>query len=704
MQPSFAYPPRPVYDEVKSVNPLVYLSNSRWHSRPTAHSWLDTASVTTTSKPNTKGPELRIRTDDIWKQNNELQKALEQYSGTLEDHSTRKYTKGNRVTNPFTIYRIVTRQILNECGLSGYENDHGDAQWSGPLLEPLQDLRRFVSRAYVPPMPDELLQEWVNMLKIKCEEAPERAWGRMRANVNPVVLKPSGGRRTLIKIEQINSVQLMKFCDTWSSAQIPQRVDLRSLRLTRPDLFSSTDTPKLSFAPGRLVPDSKRVGLNMKANGFKAYHHSSSMDNIIDTSTATLTESSTGEATRSPSYTQTASPSDDAASRLFSVLQTTLLETASSVLHVSEGRAMRGWRWMSRQEAWDHASARKVGTYWFTVNEVEHVQLAPTRAPFGELDWVVWGKPGAIDPVNGRDTGALGMLVVFLPPWTFPQQSLSDFAAAQEFSDGIRGEREFLPHEALLAAVYDLCRELRVLHFTIVTYTHVVSGAFTKCYSTAFVSEPVQATIPPAPSPSSTLLSIASNCKLNSLRLLAYWMRCGMRNSEYAWPIPFGTVGSESAAPADLEHDHEVFREALNRVRTLLEHPYVASALRQSESYGPLEESDFALVRSLQLAQTLDMEHRREVPTLSAATQAAPWANGNSIDDDTMCTAPPEEVVPPLSVWGPAFEGYVSESRGRPEKRIPSGSIDATTGRRDRRTATTSELLISGFTGQGKRS
>ncbi|KAG8969771.1 hypothetical protein FRB90_010708, partial [Tulasnella sp. 427] len=185
------------------------------------------------------------------------------------------------------------------------------------------------------------------------------------------------------------------------------------------------------------------------------------------------------------------------------------------------------------------------------------------------------------------------------------------------YSDGIRGERKFLPHEALLAAVYDLCRQLKVLHFTISTYTHVASGAFNKSYSIAFISEAVHATAPPAPSASSTAMSLGAGCRPNALRMVAYWMRCSMGNSEDAWPVPV-----ERPVQAHLESDHEVAKEARRKVQMILEYPSVATAVRGSESYGVSEESDFALVRSVQVAHALDLEHRGRFPRTVVVTQA----------------------------------------------------------------------------------
>ncbi|KAG9020113.1 hypothetical protein FS837_008583, partial [Tulasnella sp. UAMH 9824] len=287
-------------------------------------------------------------------------------------------------------------------------------------------------------------------------------------------------------------------------------------------------------------------------------------------------------------------------------------------LHVSEGRATRGWRWMNRQEAWDHALARKADVHGLTVDDVDPETTGQVEFPFRNLDWMVWGKPGEMDPVNGRDKGALGMLVIILPPWVFPQQSLSDFTSPQEYSDGVRGERKFLPHEALLAAVYDLCRQLKVYHFTVATYTHLASGAFNKSYSIAFITEPVHATSPPPLSPSTTALNLGAGCKPNALRLLAYWMRCSMGSCEDAWPIP-----AERPIQSHLtQPDSEVATAAAKRIEKLLEEPDVASAIRASESYDPIDESDFALVRTVQISQTLDIEHRKAHPRTIVVTQA----------------------------------------------------------------------------------
>lgn len=81
---------------------------------------------------------------------------------------------------------------------------------------------------------------------------------------------------------------------------------------------------------------------------------------------------------------------------------------------------------MDQQEAWDHASVRKADVHGLTIDGVGSETDQLEVAPFKDLDWMVWGKPGEVDPVNGRDKGALGMLVVTLPPW-YVEFQLSTF-------------------------------------------------------------------------------------------------------------------------------------------------------------------------------------------------------------------------------------------------------------------------------------
>lgn len=146
----------------------------------------------------------------------------------------------------------------------------------------------------------------------------------------------------------------------------------------------------------------------------------------------------------------------------------------------------------------------------------------------------------------------------------------------------------------------------------------MASGAFNKSYSIAFITEPIHATTPPPPSPFSTALSLGAGCKPNALRLLAYWMRCSMGCCEDAWPVPM-----EQPVQSHLTHqDSEVTRDAAKRIDKLLKKPDVSSAVRASESYGALEESDFALVRTVQISQTLDMEHRKAYPRTIVVRQA----------------------------------------------------------------------------------
>ncbi|KAG8892839.1 hypothetical protein FRC01_013926, partial [Tulasnella sp. 417] len=167
--------------------------------------------------------------------------------------------------------------------------------------------------------------------------------------------------------------------------------------------------------------------------------------------------------------------------------------------------------------------------------------------------------------------------------------------------------------------VYDLCRQLKVLHFTVATYTHLASGAFNKSYSIAFITEPVHATSPPPPSPSSTVLNIGAGCRPNALRLLAYWMRSSMGSCEDAWPIP---VERPVQSHLTTQQDSEVGIAAAKQIEKLLQEPDVSSAVRGSESYGPVEESDYALVRTVQISQTLDLEHRKAHPRTIVVTQA----------------------------------------------------------------------------------
>lgn len=584
-------------------------------------------------------------------------------------------------TNPIAFdasSRILAEQILDDTSSSIDENDHGDlfssssssskpdlghqtnvasivgatagggSTYTEPLLDPLEDLRGYFFTAYVPPMPEESREEWVKMMNIIRAKRPSIK-GKIRAVTNPAVAKPNSGRRTLVGVERIEIGDLKRHCDSWTNSRIPRQVDLESLHHVRPDLFLGFDEPEDDLIPEELALNPAQITWGMKAKNFNAYRaatpssdgesevssSSTEVDSVrslrirrydsplSSTSAATSAEESTharGERLESGS----GAPSRDipgvneATSRLSSALRSTLFDTASSTLHVSEGRATRGWRWMDRQEAWDHALARKADVHGLTVNDVDPGTRSQGEIPFMSLDWMVWGKPGEVDPVNARDKGALGMLVIILPPWIFPQQSLSDFTSPQEYSDGVRGEPKFLPHEALLAAVYDLCRQLKVLHFTVATYTHLASGAFNKSYSIAFITEPVRANSPPPPSPSSTALNIGAGCRPNALRLLAYWMRCSMGSCEDAWPIP-----AERPVQSHLTHqDSEVARAAAKRIEKLLEEPDVSSAVRASESYGPLEESDFALVRTVQISQTLDIEHRKAHPRTIVVTQA----------------------------------------------------------------------------------
>ncbi|KAG8976980.1 hypothetical protein FRB90_008946, partial [Tulasnella sp. 427] len=386
--------------------------------------------------------------------------------------------------------RFLAEQILDESGSSINEDDHGDlpsptgssysaprtpfipqpinvasligataggesaAPSAEPLLDPLEDLRGYVCMSFVPPMPEESRGEWVKRLTVLKEKRPAGVRGRIRAVVNPVVVKPNEGRRTLVGIERIDAGELRKGCDNWTNARVPRRVHLESVHHVRPDLFLGFEEQEYDLIPEELVLDPEQVSLNMRAKNFNSHRSTTPSSSINDgvsedsnssstevdsvkslrlrargrsdtplsssSSTATSTDSSgTAEGSRRRSISRTAPPSDEddrAASGLSSALRRTLFHTASSVLHLSEGRATRGWRWMSRREAWDHAAARKVDVHGLTVDEAESAQLVTEELPFAGLDWMVWGKPGNIDPVNGRDKGALGMLVVFLPP------------------------------------------------------------------------------------------------------------------------------------------------------------------------------------------------------------------------------------------------------------------------------------------------
>lgn len=137
--------------------------------------------------------------------------------------------------------RVLAEQILDDTSSSIDENDHGDlassssselvlapsanvasvvgatagegSSYSEPLLDPLEDLRGYISMAYVPPMPEESRAEWVKRVK-KIREKRPSVKGKIRAVTNPVVVKPTSGRRTLVGIERIGMGDLKRLCES----------------------------------------------------------------------------------------------------------------------------------------------------------------------------------------------------------------------------------------------------------------------------------------------------------------------------------------------------------------------------------------------------------------------------------------------------------------------------------------------------------
>lgn len=66
----------------------------------------------------------------------------------------------------------------------------------------------------------------------------------------------------------------------------------------------------------------------------------------------------------------------------------------------------------------------------------------------------------------------------------------------------------------------------------------------------------------------------------------------------------------------------EVAQDAASRINELPKKQNTSSAVRASEFYGALEESDVAIVPMMPISQRLDMEHRKAYPRIVVAAQA----------------------------------------------------------------------------------
>ncbi|KAG8880206.1 hypothetical protein FRB98_005290 [Tulasnella sp. 332] len=300
--------------------------------------------------------------------------------------------------------------------------------------------------------------------------------------------------------------------------------------------------------------------------------------------------------------------------RLAEVFRSAFLATAGALVHSSEPDKTLGWMWHTLDDAralYQHRSGAlpfaqrhfrsEVGTLpegwgaWIwargplkprerDIIYQDGVNIGGSGSGSGwttsteeQLPKGVWMRgPGVKNDgykVESRESKYnyvdLAMAAFVVPPTMgLTEQDFVDMCQSQEFSDGARGERDFTPGDSVWATVYDVCKELKIKHFTVSTYSSIAFGAFSSSFESAFITPPVSSQQPSGwnPARGPVMPSFEAHRKMpvddklkgarkpNALQRLAYWMRTSMGDCSEGWTIPNAVDGSAGWSGAMMQH------------------------------------------------------------------------------------------------------------------------------------------------------
>ncbi|KAF8741008.1 hypothetical protein AX14_006212 [Amanita brunnescens Koide BX004] len=117
------------------------------------------------------------------------------------------------------------------------------------------------------------------------------------------------------------------------------------------------------------------------------------------------------------------------------------------------------------------------------------------REIFQYFTWTLQGDPQVLaqaDDSVKRKIGRFSMVLAFQPPWILSYQDLKEFSDCRSFPPYLLPGNAFsTPLESkdrLWAKLWDICVERRTPWFVLTSYHHWVFGAFSRGWTTAFVT------------------------------------------------------------------------------------------------------------------------------------------------------------------------------------------------------------------------
>ncbi|KAF8628442.1 hypothetical protein AX15_003958 [Amanita polypyramis BW_CC] len=117
------------------------------------------------------------------------------------------------------------------------------------------------------------------------------------------------------------------------------------------------------------------------------------------------------------------------------------------------------------------------------------------RDIFRYFTWNYQAHPHTLEEVYGitrRDIGRYSVVLAFQPPWVLSYQDLKEFSGCRSFPPyllpGNAFPTSFESKDRLWAKLWDICVDRQTPWFILTSYNHWVFGAFSRGWTTAFVS------------------------------------------------------------------------------------------------------------------------------------------------------------------------------------------------------------------------